>query len=131
MTGQVKEEVLTRFGELGIRVSGGVVHFKPDLLRSREFVLTPGTFRYLDVNDNWQSITVPAHGLAFSWCQVPIVYQLDDKAYPGLKITWNDDTQYSLTDLTLPAEESSELFRRSGRIRQLTLVLTTGQLFNE
>ncbi len=34
MTGQVKEEVLSRFGELGVRVSGGAVRFQPDLLRA-------------------------------------------------------------------------------------------------
>ena len=36
MTGQVKEEVLTRFGELGIRVDGGVAHFAPTMLRAQE-----------------------------------------------------------------------------------------------
>ncbi|NNC41160.1 MAG: hypothetical protein HKN95_10750, partial [Acidimicrobiia bacterium] len=35
MTGQVKEEVLTRWGELGIRVHNGTVNFDPRLLRSR------------------------------------------------------------------------------------------------
>ena len=37
MTGQVKEEVLSRFGELGLRVAGGEVRFDPRLLRAREF----------------------------------------------------------------------------------------------
>jgi hypothetical protein len=30
MTGQVKEEILTRWGELGLRVQGGRVRFDPD-----------------------------------------------------------------------------------------------------
>jgi hypothetical protein len=131
MTGQVKEEILSRFGELGVRVSGGAVHFQPDLLRSREFLSESGTFRYLDVNDNWQSINLPARSLAFTWCLVPVVYQLDDDEYPVLKVTWDDGTEYSFTQLTLPEEESSELFRHSGRIRQLTLVLTTSQLLSD
>ena len=32
MTGQVKEEILTRWGELGLRVRGGLMHFNPVLL---------------------------------------------------------------------------------------------------
>ncbi len=72
MTGQVKEEVLTRFGELGVRVDGGAVRFHPSLLRAREFVREPRQFRFLDVDGNWQEIDVPAAGLAFTWCQVPI-----------------------------------------------------------
>ena len=38
MTGQVKEEILTRFGELGVCVEDGVIHFKPSLLRKAEFL---------------------------------------------------------------------------------------------
>ncbi len=36
MTGQVKEEILTRWGELGLRVRGGKVHFDPVLLDESE-----------------------------------------------------------------------------------------------
>jgi hypothetical protein len=49
MTGMVKEEVLTRFGELGVRVNEGGVNFELALLRAREFVASPQTFRFLDV----------------------------------------------------------------------------------
>ena len=38
MTGQVKEEVLTRFGELGLRVSNGCVSLSPGLLPLSEVV---------------------------------------------------------------------------------------------
>jgi hypothetical protein len=43
MTGSVKEEILSRFGELGIRVSNGQAHFEPALLRTREFMPSPNT----------------------------------------------------------------------------------------
>jgi hypothetical protein len=36
MTGQVKEEILTRWGELGLRVRAGRVHFNPVLLDASE-----------------------------------------------------------------------------------------------
>ena len=36
MTGQVKEEILTRWGELGVRVRGGRIHFCPLLLDPAE-----------------------------------------------------------------------------------------------
>ena len=59
MTGQVKEEILSRFGELGVRVSAGKVRFEPDLLRAREFVTAPRHLRFLDVEGNWQELEVP------------------------------------------------------------------------
>jgi len=131
MTGQVKEEILARFGELGVRINAGAVSFQPGLLRRREFVSQNKQFRYLDVDDNWQELTVPVDGLAFTWCQVPIVYLSHDSVEPTIAITWDDGKQETMSQLALSAEVSSELFRRSGRIRQLTLVLSTEQLFDE
>ena len=62
---------------------------------------------------------------------MPVIYQLDDELDPVLSITWDDGTQQSLAPLAMPAEASSELFRRSGRVRQLSLVMGTSQLFSE
>jgi hypothetical protein len=131
MTGQVKEEVLSRFGELGVRVDEGAVRFQPALLRTREFVNEARKFRFLDVDGNWQEADVPAAGLAFTWCQVPVIYELHDDSIPGLTIGWIDGNEHTLTDLALSTEVSTELFQRSGRIRQLTVSLRANMLFAE
>ncbi|MGB5351475.1 MAG: hypothetical protein WBN10_17850 [Polyangiales bacterium] len=129
MTGLVKEEVLTRFGELGVRVSEGAVKFELALLRAREFFASPRTFRFLDVDGQWQELTVPESGLAFTWCQVPIVYRLDDSAEQAVTLTLDDGSHLNLTGLALPTEWSAELFLRSGRVRQVELVVRRSQLF--
>ena len=131
MTGQVKEEVLTRFGELGVRVRDGAVHFEPGLLRAREFLAKPQSFRFLDVDGQWQELGVPKSGLAFTWCQVPFVYHLDDSTAAKVTLVHDDGSQQTLTELALPAELSAELFLRSGRIRRVELVLETSRLFSE
>jgi hypothetical protein len=121
MTGQVKEEVLSRFGELGLRVAGGEVRFDPRLLRAREFSSETRRFRFLDVLGQWQELTVPTSGLVFTWCQVPIVYRLRSAGRATLAITLQDGSIQTLPQLSLPASVSSELFRRSGHIRQIAL----------
>jgi hypothetical protein len=131
MTGQVKEEILTRFGELGVRVHAGAVSFQPKLLRRCEFLTTPQQLRYLDIAGNWQLLTVPGDALGFTWCQVPVIYQLDDNADSSLTITFDDGTRQTLAQLELPVRECRELFERSGHIRQLTLSMSTANLFNE
>ena len=131
MTGQVKEEILCRFGELGVRVSDGSVSFNPELLRASEFSAESRQFRFVDIDDEWQTITVPAGGLAFTWCQVPIIYQLDDEAEPGVQLELHNDNDLRLQQLALPAEESQALFERSGRIRRLTATFGTNRLFAE
>ncbi|MCM2312849.1 MAG: hypothetical protein NDI84_15765, partial [Steroidobacteraceae bacterium] len=128
MTGQVKEEVLSRFGELGLTVRDGVVSFEPRLLRECEFGADAQSFRFLDVGGRWQELQVPVHGLAFTWCQVPMVYRLVDCGPPALTVVREDGTSQTFTALTLPAALGDEVFRRSGNVRQLWLDLPRDQL---
>lgn len=129
MTGQVKEEVLARFGELGIRVKEGSVQFQTNLLRHCEFVKEATALNYLDVDDNWQKINVPESGLGFTWCQVPIIYQIQEDIKSTLTVIYNDGKAKTFSQLTLPAEECSQLFLRNGKIRQILLNLNSTQLF--
>ena len=129
MTGQVKEEILSRFGELGVRVRDGSARIDPRLLRPIEFSTEPGVFQNLDVNGDWCEITLPARSLAFTWCQVPIVYHLDDDADPSLTVTHRDGRTETFSTLGFPVEISTEIFARSGRIRQVSAVLPSRCLF--
>ena len=129
MTGQVKEEILTRFGELGIRVNNGTAHFQPRLLRAREFVSRARQFRYLDVAGNWQEIKIPRHGLAFTWCQVPIIYSLSANEGPQLVITLDDGSRQTIQGLALPAEIGTGLFQRSGRVAEIRATFDESQVF--
>ena len=131
MTGQVKEEILTRFGELGIRVRNGEISIQPDLLRAREFAAQERSYRYLDVDNAWQDIDLPASSLAFTWCQVPIIYVLDNKAEPGLVVASDGGTESPVASLSLPADISTDLFRRNGRIRKITVTFATDRLFGD
>ena len=131
MTGQVKEEVLSRFAELGIRVNDGAVRFQPQLLRAREFFGEPREFRFLDIDGNWQTQPVPGSGLAFTWCQVPVIYVLDNDAEPSLTITRDDGSHQVFAELALPSQDSAEIFQRSGRIRRIDVTFGSDVLFNE
>jgi hypothetical protein len=121
MTGQVKEEVLSRFGELGLRVDGGAVRFDPGLLRPCEFGIAARPFRFLDVDNRWQELEVPEASLAFTWCQVPIVYRLRDSGGAGLSVTLEDGTSETRAGLRLSPELSEHIFRRSGRVRRIVV----------
>jgi hypothetical protein len=127
MTGQVKEEILSRFGELGIHVLQGKVEFKPKLLRSREFLVDEKPFRFLDVNNVWQETMVPKNGIGFTWCQIPIVYELcDDKS--ELVLTLSDGNQVRTDELMLVGEYTDALFNRTGSIKKIHITLNISQL---
>ncbi len=131
MTGQVKEEILTRFGELGLRVNNAAVSFEPDLLRQREFSSSEQSFCYLDVDNAWQDMVIPPRSLAFTWCQVPIQYTLSDDAPPAIQLSYADGRQATIEGLTLPPEESTHLYQRDGQLRHIAVTFSSQRLFNE
>ena len=129
MTGQVKEEVLTRFAELGVRVHDGCVSIRPALLRTREFSADASSFCYLDVDNSWQTVDLSPSSLAFTWCQVPFVYRLGDEKTAGVEVELNDGSRKPFSEFTLPGDVSSDLFARNGRVRKITATLDPAMLF--
>ena len=84
MTGQVKEDILARLGELGVSVKNGLISFQPNILQANEFLEAETNFAYLAVDGSEQSVAVPANSLAFTYCQVPVVYHLTGGS--GIKV---------------------------------------------
>ncbi|RSK41430.1 hypothetical protein [Mangrovimonas spongiae] len=117
MTGQVKEDILSRMGELGVVVENGNITFNPVLLRADEFLKDPKTFVFVDVNQNKQELQVYRHELAFTYCQVPIVYAIASKN--SVDITYSDGRMRSQDNLTLGSEISKALFNRTAEVAQI------------
>ena len=99
MTGQVKEEVLTRWGELGVDIVNGCASFNPKILKKSEF-FEDGT-------------------LSFTWCGTPVVYKLTNDSS---SITINGTKREGST---LTAEETAALFARNGSITKIEVEVST------
>jgi hypothetical protein len=123
MTGQVKEEVLTRFAELGVVVQGGRVSFKPLLLRRSELLREPAELSTFDLSGAPLNVALDKDTLGFTYCQVPIVYHLADE--PRIALTTRAGKQ-ELPGDTLSPEASSALFRRTGEIQRIDVWLKPG-----
>jgi hypothetical protein len=117
MTGQVKEEILTRLGELGVSVQRGELHFNPSLLRPDEFLAEPGHFTYLTVQGQPQTVSLPAHSLAFTFCQTPIIYTR--AGAPAIEVTYTDGRLGTVGGNRLEAATSRHIFDRDGQIQQI------------
>jgi hypothetical protein len=119
MTGQVKEDVLCRFGELGVVVSDGILSFNPRLLRKEEFLRKPKTFEYISISQGKKQIELKEGMLAFTYCQVPIVYQIAE--IESLKIEFNNQEILEIEALKLDADTSRKVFQRTGKISQIVV----------
>ena len=125
LTGQVKEDILCRFGELGVSVRAGLIHFYPQLLRPEEFLLSPATFTYYDVAGGVRKLRLGIGSLAFTYCQVPVVYRLAPK--PFLTIELTDGSKRRQAALRLDAQDSRAIFERSGTIKAILCGLSSAQ----
>lgn len=121
MTGQVKEDIISRFGELGVRVANGKLYFDVQLLRDNEFLSNPKTFHYIDVCGEEQALALAPGSLAFTYCQVPVVYQIGDQQAVHLQMTNGEHIQCE--GLSLSETQSKELFGRTHAIKRITLTL--------
>jgi hypothetical protein len=118
MTGQVKEELLTRWAELGLTVAGGAIRFTPLLLNDRDFGSEPGELAFLDVNQRQEERAVAPHAAAFTVCQVPVVVHTGEDE-PRIVVTFADGTQLDVPGWSLDEANSKEIFGRTGAITQL------------
>jgi hypothetical protein len=121
MTGQVKEDVLSRFGELGVFVKDGCLYFDPCLLRKNEFTVQSRNFHYVDVHMNHHDFSPELGSLCFTYCQVPIIYRLAKEN--SMVVTNKDKTSTTIEGLNLDAQTSSEIFKRSGEVVNITVYL--------
>lgn len=109
MTGQVKEEIITRWTELGITVHDGILSLHCSLLDPAEF-REDGTLEYI-------------------WCGVPFTYRkTGSKGEEKVEIVLDGKT-VSRNGTEFTREESDAIFSRNGRITAVTATVHAGDAF--
>lgn len=119
MTGQVKEEILTRMGELGVIVRNGRISFRPTLLKPHEFTTAPHRFHCITLDGRETAWNLPAGTLAFTYCQTPVCYEAAGGGPPAILLERADGRTEEIPGDTLSAVDSAALFRRENRIRRI------------
>ncbi|MBQ7158291.1 MAG: hypothetical protein IJS09_02540 [Treponema sp.] len=99
MTGQVKEEIIARWKELGLDIQDGQAVFTPAMAEKTEY----------DYDGRVQ----------FTWCGTTIVY--DANQNEAMVVTFQDGRQVSFGTSVLPKEESRLLFTRNGSIAEIRI----------
>ncbi len=117
MTGQVKEDILSRQIELGIIIQDGCLGFNPVLLRKEEFQDEAVKVSFTTVNKSQEAIELLNGQLMFSVCQVPVVYSLSDQE--RIRVIFTDGTVKEIEGNTMDNRTSREIFSRSGMVKQV------------
>jgi len=126
MTGQVKEDILTRIGELGVVMNDGKLEFQPTLLHRNEFLMEENDVNFITVDGTDKKIQLEKGSLAFSVCQVPVIYTI--AASNQMEIQYNNGTSKTFDSLELEINESQKIFGRKGEISLIKIHLTEDKL---
>ena len=126
MTGQVKEDIISRFGELGVSVKNGRLRFNPRLLRKSEFLAEAAVFDYVDIRSGHRRLPLEQGSLCFTCCQVPVVYSLAPEN--GLKVLYRDHSSTSSNNLELDLATSRQVFGRTGEVEQIQVRIAESSL---
>jgi hypothetical protein len=125
MTGQVKEDVIARFAEMGLVLDGGRLHVDAGAIRPQDWTEHADELAAVDVDGAEVREPLRPASLGLTLCQVPIVV----RRVPGSAATIEAfDSAGGLVearaDGALSREVSASVFAREGRVRRV--VVTTG-----
>lgn len=119
MTGQVKEDILSRFGELGVFIDSGKICFRAGLLQKSEFLTQQEIFSFVDIHGEEKELQLSSGSLAFTYCQVPFVYQLAERTSATVFLA--DGSTIEIQDSALSLDLSSKIMNRSGEVYKVEI----------
>ncbi len=117
LTGQVKEDIISRFGELGLKISNGKIYFNPTLLNADEILTKKDVLSYFNLRgDHCQAPLNPGQ-IAFTFCQVPVICSFGDSNV--IAVEYQDGTIREFRDKVISTDISNSIFSRKGEIKQI------------
>jgi len=123
MTGQVKEDILTRMCEIGVRAADGIIGFDGTLFDRAELVEQPATFKFYDLQEKLVELSLESRSFAFLVCQVPVVYREAENNL-GITIHFEDGSREDRKETVLSRDETQSLIHRQGKIIRIDVRLT-------
>jgi len=117
MTGQVKEDILARIGELGVKMEEGKLVFEPRMLHRNEFIEKEITAAFILADGSLKNIVLEPDSLAFTICQVPVIYKLATSSI--IDVFYSNGNHETFNSSQLSNVISNKILRRTGEIVHL------------
>ena len=117
LTGQVKEDIISRYGEFGVHIIDGKIEFSPSLLNENEILQDDDTYEYVDLGGKSCSIELKSNQIAFTYCQVPVIYSAGSSQQ--LIIEFNNGSKEKTNGNIIDIKNSQKIFSRSGEVRKI------------
>ena len=117
MTGQVKEDILCRWAEVGVRITNGKLHFSPALFECEEVLENDSIFAFYDLTGALLELLIEKGDFAFTLCQIPVIYHCGEER--KLVVGYANSEFVDRQSLALTDDESTSVFSRRGEINRI------------
>lgn len=119
MTGQVKEDFISRMGELGVQVQNGEIVFASSLLNHQEVLTKDECFVFYNLKGEKQQLKLAKGQLGFTICKVPVIYSSTGKNQ--ITISFKNGETKVIPGNTIDGQTSALIFNRGGELEKIEL----------
>lgn len=117
LTGQVKEDVISRLGELGLFIKDGKIEFNISLLNEEEILAQAQEFEFINLQGEKEVMNLNENQIAFTFCQVPFIYNFGEEAKTCVLLI--DGNLEINSKNSLNTKYSQSIFERKGEIKKV------------
>jgi len=89
------------------------------MLRKSEFLEKQSTFSFYDIKGQLQTINLSKGSLAYTVCQVPVIYELAENE--GIEVFSRNETVEKFANLNLSQKVSRKIFKRDGSVEKVVV----------
>ena len=89
------------------------------MLKKDQFTDKAINFDLVSLDHTPYTIEVPENALAFTCCQVPVIYEQANES--GLSVTFKDGSSQAFDETNLDKVTSAHVFQRTGEIKEVTV----------
>lgn len=121
LTGQVKEDVIARLGELALTIANGNILFDAALVNKDEILETKQLFEFYTNNGEQKQIQLQKGQMGFTFCLTPIIINFLSKE--NITVYYADGSTEEIAGRVLNHRISSLIFSRNGEIDRVEVSL--------
>jgi len=119
LTGQVKEDVIARLGELGLTIRSGSIVFDAALINEEEILENNQVFEYYDMHGKPAQIMLAKGQAGFTFCLVPFIVSKSNSNM--ITVFYSDGSTEEIPGNILNHRISSLIFSRNGEVNRVQI----------
>jgi hypothetical protein len=119
LTGQVKEDVIARLGELGLTIHNGNIVFEPALVNDEEILEKKQDFEFYTSTGDKRRISLEKGQMGFTFCLVPMILTASKK--DNITVFYADGSTEDIAGRVINHRISSIIFSRNSEIDRLEI----------